>query len=295
MNGAAVGRVLAELRHEPGHKFRRDVIDPRIRVAVFREISLNTVVDGESGFVTDDMHLGIFYRGEAVGDDRQAGDAEGHGAQDIAVVERHLQPFIEILVVHVVDAVHRMHVGSREPLHGRVELREDLVIIEYLARDWSRCRCDLLSAYLVPPTIDGVEHRLGEIHARAEELHLLAEAHGRDTTGDRVIVTPIGAHKVVVLILARSRRVATNLDAIKLEGGRQILRPQDSDVRLRSWAEIGQGVQHAVAGARYQRPSVHVHSADAFSRPVRVTAEQRIIIRRAQEAHNAQFLHKLVD
>ena len=40
--------------------------------------------------------------------------------------------------------------------------------------------------------------------------------------------------------------------------------------------------------------TVEAHAADAFGRPVRVAAEQRVVIGRAQETHNAQLLHQLV-
>ncbi len=96
--------------------------------------TLDAIVDGESGVVADHVHLGVFDRRQAVGDHRQAGDAERHGAQDVAVVQRHLEALVEILVVHVVDAVHRMHIGAREPLHRVVELLHHLVVVEHLAR-----------------------------------------------------------------------------------------------------------------------------------------------------------------
>ena len=54
-------------------------------------------------------------------------------------------------------------------------------------------------------------------------------------------------------------------------------------------------VQHAVAAPGHQRAAVEVHAADAFGRPVGVAAEQRIVVRRAQEADDAQLLHQLVD
>ena len=42
---------------------------------------------------------------------------------------------------------------------------------------------------------------LGKIDAGAEELHLLAEPHGRNAAGDAVVIAPEGAHQVVVLVL----------------------------------------------------------------------------------------------
>ena len=54
-------------------------------------------------------------------------------------------------------------------------------------------------------------------------------------------------------------------------------------------------MQHAVAGPGDQRSPVEVHAAEALGRPVRIAAEQRIVVRRAQEADDAQLLHELVD
>ena len=44
---------------------------------------------------------------------------------------------------------------------------------------------------LVAAAIDGVEQRFGEVHASAEELHLLSQPHCRNAAGDAVIVAPI--------------------------------------------------------------------------------------------------------
>ena len=167
------------------------------------------------------MHLGVAYRRQAVRHHREAGDAERHRAEDVAVVQRHLEPLVEVLVVHVVDAVHRMHVGAREPLHRRVELRHHLVVFEHVRAYGQRRRGDLVAADLVASAVDGVEQCLGEIHPRAEELHLLAEPHGRDAAGDAVVVAPIRPHQVVVLVLQRGC-VAADPDAVALEGIRQI-------------------------------------------------------------------------
>ena len=126
--------MLADLAHEARHEIGSDVVHRRIGIAEGREVALDPVVDGQSVVVADDVHLGVLDRRQAVGHDREAGDAERHRAQDVAVVQRHLEPLVEILVVHVVDAVHRMHVGAREPLHGRVELRQHLVVVEHVRR-----------------------------------------------------------------------------------------------------------------------------------------------------------------
>ena len=199
-------------------------IDPVVVVAELRHriVAFVAIVDDQTGIVADHMDLAVFDRGKAVGNDRQTGDAERHGAQDIAIVQRHLQAFIEILVVHVVDAVHRMHVGAREPLHQMIELCEHIVVFEHVARHRRTGGGDLCTRYLVAAAVDGVEQRLRQIDAGAEELHLLAEPHRRDAARDAVVVAPMRPHQIVVFILQR-RRVAADLDAIALEILRQML------------------------------------------------------------------------
>ena len=169
-----------------------DLVDPVVVVAELRRrrVAFVLVVDDQSGLVADDADLAVLDRAEAVGDHRQPGDAERHGAQDVAIVQRHLQPLVEILVVHVVDAVHGVHIGLRQPLHRVVELRHDVVVVEEVAGDRRRLRRDLIAGHLVAAAIDGVEQRLRQIHAGAEELHLLAEPHGRHAAGDAVVVAP---------------------------------------------------------------------------------------------------------
>ena len=139
-------------------------------------------------------------------------------------------------------------------------------------------RRDLVAGDLVAAAVDGVEQRLGEVHARAEELHLLAELHRRHAAGDAVVVAPMRPHQVVVLVLQRGRLLA-DLDAVALEVVRQVLRPEHRDVRLRRRPEIGQRVQHAIAALGHQRPAVQIDAADAFGRPVGVAAEQRVVVR----------------
>src|SRR6476659_10511823 len=109
-------------------------------------------------------------------------------------------------------AVHRMHIGSSEPFHRGVEFLHHLVIVEELAGYGGSWRRDLVAGVLVAAAVDSVEQRFGEIDARTEELHMLSEFHRRHATRNTVIVSPEGAHQVIVFVLQR-RRVAAALDA----------------------------------------------------------------------------------
>ena len=133
----SIGRVLAYLLHEAGDDAGRDLIDAIVVVA---ELGCRGVVDilivhDQSGLIAHDANLSVFHCAQAVGDNRKAGDSERHRSQNVAIVQRHLQAFVEILVVHVVDAVHRMHVGAGQPFHGDVELGHDFVVVEEFAGD----------------------------------------------------------------------------------------------------------------------------------------------------------------
>ena len=99
------------------------------------------VIDDQSVIAPDRFDLRVFDRRETVGHHREPGNAERHGAQDLLVVQRHLQTLVVVLVVHVMDAVHGMHIGLCQPLHHAVELRHDVIVLENVALDGKRCRC----------------------------------------------------------------------------------------------------------------------------------------------------------
>ncbi len=291
----SIGWVLAYLLHEAGNQAGRDQIDAIVVVAELRcgFVTFVLKVDYQSCRVARDTHFSILDRAQTIGNHRKAGDPERHRPQNVAIVQRHLQALVEVLVVHVVDTVHCMHVGAGQPLHGVVELLHDVVVVEEIAGNRQCLGGDLIAGYLIAAAIDRIEQRLGEIDAGAEELHLLAEPHGRDATGDSVVVAPERSHQIVVLVLQRGR-VFADLNAVALKGGRHVVRPENRDVRFGRWTEIVERVQHSIAALGHQSASIQIHSADAFGCPIGIAAEQRIIVRRAKESDDAELLHQLV-
>src|SRR5262245_51028681 len=97
--------------------------------------------------------------------------------------------------MHVVDDVHRVDIHTREPLHHPFELAGHVIELEVITLHRLDCRPDLLAADFVSPAVDGVEKTFGEVSARSEELHLLADEHRRNTAGNRTIVTPGATHE----------------------------------------------------------------------------------------------------
>jgi hypothetical protein len=135
---------------------------------------------------------------------REAGDAAGHRAQHVAVVQRHLDRFVAVLVVHVVDNVERVDVSLGEPFQHRVQPLQDFVVVQHVAGDRRERRPDLVARNFVAAAVQGIQQRLGQVHARAEELHLLAHAHCRHAAGDAIVVAPLRPHQVVGLVLDRA-------------------------------------------------------------------------------------------
>ncbi len=70
---------------------------------------------------------------QAVGHHRQACYTESHCAQDLLVMQRHLQTLVVVLVMHVMDAVHGMNIGPRQPFHHDVELSHYVIVVENVA------------------------------------------------------------------------------------------------------------------------------------------------------------------
>src|SRR5262245_45364626 len=99
------------------------------------------------------------------------------------------------------DDVHRVDIHARQPIHHSFVLVDDVVELEIVALHCVERWTHLLAADFIPASVDRIEQTLGEVSPGAEELHLLADEHGRNTTGDGAIVSPTTAHDFVALEL----------------------------------------------------------------------------------------------
>ena len=109
-------------------------------------------------------------------------------------MQGHLDAFVRVLVVHVVDAVERVNVGAGKPVKQVVELGVNVFVLKDVAGDGLTGRRNLLAGDLVDPAVDCVKQSLRKVHAGAEELHLLPDFHRGDTACDPGVVTPRVAH-----------------------------------------------------------------------------------------------------
>ncbi len=287
--------MLTQILHKRLGQVNRNLVCGIVVVAE-RHIGalLYLIVDSKAVLVTHNAHLAVLHGSNRVGNDRQTGNARSACALHIAVMERHLKRLIVILVVHVVDNLQSVHIGLRQPTHHLLKLRHKLLVGEIVARDGREAWAHLMSADLVAAAVDGVEHTLGEVGTRSEELHLLADLHRRHAACYAVVVAQLSTHKVVVLILYGTR-VDAYLCTIFLPRLWQALAPQHREVWLGRGTHVIKRVEEAIVGLCNHRASVDAHTSDRGCCPDGIAREQVVILGCAQEAHNAQLHDHLVN
>ncbi|MNY22155.1 hypothetical protein D3C86_1557460 [compost metagenome] len=151
-----------------------------------------------------------------------------------------------------------------------IQARHHGVVIQHVVEQRLGFRSDLDFQLLIHPAIDCVQQRFGEVGARTEELHLLADHHRADAAGDGVIIAvEIGTHQIVILVLQRGSG-DRHLRCIFFESNRQLLGPQDRQVRLRRRPHRVERVQIAERRFADQRTAIQSHPADHFRGPNRI-------------------------
>ena len=247
----AIRRMLSELAHEGRDQPGCELVDAVVVVAEDRERPVRLVVGDQPRLVAHDPHFRVLDRREAVGDDRHAGDAECHRPERRVVVQRHLQPLVRVLVVHVVDDVHGVDVDVGEPVHHPLVSAEHVVELQELALHRLGRGPDLFAGDLIASAVDRVEQAFREVGPGAEELHLLADHHRRHAAGDGPVVAPGAAHDLVAFELQRAG-VDGHPGRKAPEPVRQARGIPDRQVGFRGGTEVVERVEDAEAGLCHQ-------------------------------------------
>ena len=291
----AVRRQRLDFLHKALNQIAGDTVHAIVVVAVLRIVAFDDEIDRQTGVVAHRFYRGVFDGRQGIRRHRQPGNAAGHGAVDVPVVQRHQRGFVAVFIMHIVNEIQRADVLHRQPVHEVIEARHYGVVIQYLIQQRLGFRTDLDLQLLIHPAVDCVQQRFRKVGACAEELHLLADHHRADAAGNGVVVAvEVGAHQIVVLVLQRGGD-DRHLRGVFLERDRQLFGPEDRQVWLRRRPHGVQGMQVAEAVFSHQRAPVQPHAANHFRGPDRIAGEERVELRRAQEAHHADLHDEVVD
>ena len=251
-------------------------------------------VDSQTTFVTDHFHFRVTDGSQRVGNDRKAGDTGCADTFHISVMKPHLECFIRIFVVHVVNDLQSIDIDFCQPAHHLLVFLHHFVVIQILAGDRFETGSHLHTRFLVTSAIDRIQQALCQVGTSSEILHLLTDLHRRHTAGDTVIVAIVRTHQIVVLVLD-GRGIDRYFCAEVFPVIRSIVEPKHRQVGFGCRAEVIQGMQITVRCLCHQRTAVNTLSAQRFSHPNRVAGEQVVVFRSTQETDNTQFDNKLVD
>ena len=269
-SGVAVSFVGGHFFHEAFHQVAGDVVHAVVVVTELRIFAFDFKVDGNTVFIANRFHFGVFDGGQRVGCHRQTGDTASHSAFHVTVMQRHQRGFVAVFVVHVVNNVQRGNVLGCQPIHKFVHALKDSVVVQNFVHNRLGFRTDLVFGFFVHAAVDCVQQSFRQVGACAEELHLFADHHRADTAGNGVVVAvEVRTHQIVVFVLD-GRSIDGHFGAVLFKALWQLFRPQYGDVRFGRRAHVVQGVQHAEVGTCYQGTAVQAHTADRFGCPNRV-------------------------
>ena len=133
MTSVSVGRILTKLGRHSLDNVLSYFINSVVVIAELREVALCIKVNYITVFVTDRLYIGIFYGTERVSHYRQSRNAECHHSVNVCIVQSHLRLFVSVLVVHIVDNVHRIHIQLAQPLTVNIKSASYLVIVKLVA------------------------------------------------------------------------------------------------------------------------------------------------------------------
>ncbi len=132
---AAVGVVALYIAHEGVHQVCCQLVYPVVVISIFREVAFDNIISHNALIVAHRLDPGILDGGQGVCNNGEACNAGCEPAGHLFVVERHLQSFIAVFVVHVMDDVQGVDIYLGQPFHHILVLVHHLVIIQILGGD----------------------------------------------------------------------------------------------------------------------------------------------------------------
>ncbi|MNN83720.1 hypothetical protein D3C81_2008030 [compost metagenome] len=97
--------MFLKLAVEPFDEIYRNLIRAVIVISVSRIFAFNYIVDSKTVLIPDWPNLCIFNGTERVGYDRKTRNPGCHGPHRFLIMKRHLDTFITIFIMHVVNYI----------------------------------------------------------------------------------------------------------------------------------------------------------------------------------------------
>src|SRR5699024_10124820 len=209
-------------------------------------------------------------------------------------MKSHLNSFVAVFVMHVVDDVQCIDIYLCKPFHHVTEFALYFIVIQIFGCDRTVLRSHLILGNFVHTTVDCVKQTFCKVCAGSEELHFLTYAHRGYAACDCVVITMCHSHQVIVLILD-GRRLDGCLRTETLEVFRKSCGPQYGQVRFRCCSKVLQCMKVTVGHLCNHRTSVDSHTSDRLCYPCRVSGEQCIVFRCSRKFYKTQLHNEVVD
>ena len=124
-----VRRQRLDFLHKALNQIAGDTVHAIVVVAVLRIVAFDDEIDRQTGVVAHRFYRGVFDGRRGIRRHRQPGNAAGHGAVDVPVVQRHQRGFVAVFIMHIVNEIQRADVLHRQPVHEVIEARHYDVVI----------------------------------------------------------------------------------------------------------------------------------------------------------------------
>ena len=196
--------------------------------------------------------------------------------------------------MHIVDNVQGIYIYICLPLQHVDELAPNIIIVKHIACHRTIFRTYLLLGNFIHTAVQSIQQTFCNICTCAEELHFLADYHGRYTAGDAIVITMCYSHQIIILVLD-GRSLDGHLCTVSLPAFRKPGRPQYSQVRFRRRTKVGKCMQITEAHLCYHRSAVYTNTAKGLCNPNGIAGENLVVFRCTCKFDQTQLHDKVVN
>ena len=212
--------VLSHLIHKCIYKVYGKSVNSVVVVSVFREIALDFVACNDTVFVTYCFNFSIFYCAERIGNNGKSGNTRSEVSLYISVMKCHLNTFVAVFIVHIMDNVKCIYIKPCEPFHHGIVFFHNIVKVKIFCCYRTVFRTNLDFKTFVHTSVYSIKQAFCEVRSCTEELHFLAYSHRRYAASYSIVIAVDFTHHIIVFIL-NGRSVYGYFCAVFLKASRK--------------------------------------------------------------------------